>query len=260
MILRRLSQSLKEQNWMAIGIEFVLLVSGVFLGIQVANWNEERVDASRATAYLERIRDDINADLSNYQDRISFWSDVSAYGAKGLAYAETGEAKGATQWDLLLAYFQSSQVAEFYTTDATFEELKSAGELGLIKDTRFRYELSQYYSLGFNPLLTERPRYRENVRGIIPLEVQTYIWTACYSTSTLSVQKMLPCKSPLDEKAAVVIVDTIRNDKTLMQELRYWMSGMHVAALFANARIERATAVRASIDTKLGGSLQKDSP
>jgi hypothetical protein len=260
MILRRLSQSIKEQNWTAIVIEFILLVSGVFLGIQVANWNAERVDASRATAYLERIRDDINADLSNYQDRISFWSDVSAYGAKGLAYAETGETKGATQWDLLLAYFQSSQVAEFYTTDATFEELKSAGELGLIKDTRFRYELSQYYSLGFNPLLTERPRYRENVRGIIPLEVQTYIWTACYSTSTLSVQKMLPCKSPLDEKAAAVIVDAIRNDKTLMQELRYWMSGMHVAALFANARIERATAVRASIDALLGDSPKKDAP
>jgi hypothetical protein len=42
MILRRLSQSLKEQNWMAIAIEFVLLVLGVFLGIQVANWNAER--------------------------------------------------------------------------------------------------------------------------------------------------------------------------------------------------------------------------
>ncbi len=37
MILRRFSQSLKEQNWTAIGIEFVLLVLGVFLGIQVAN-------------------------------------------------------------------------------------------------------------------------------------------------------------------------------------------------------------------------------
>ena len=260
MILRRVIQHVKKQEWTAIWIDLVIVVVGVFIGIQVSNWNEERVDASRATAYLERIRDDINADLSNYQDRISFWSDVSAYGAKGLAYAETGDAKNATQWDLLLAYFQSSQVAEFYTTDATFEELKSAGELGLIKDTRFRYELSQYYSLGFNPLLTERPRYREHVRGIIPLEVQTYIWTACYSTSTLSVQKMLPCKSPLDEKTAAVIVDTIRNDKILMAELRYWMSGMHVAALFANARIERATAVRNAIDKKLGNSSKKNTP
>lgn len=71
---------------------------------------------------------------------------------------------------------------------------------------------------------------------------------------------MLPCKSPLDEKAAAVIVDSIRNDKALMAELRYWMSGMHVAALFANARIERATAVRNAIDTKLGDSSKKDVP
>lgn len=37
MILRRFAQNLKEQHWIAIGIEFVLLVSGVFRGIQVAN-------------------------------------------------------------------------------------------------------------------------------------------------------------------------------------------------------------------------------
>jgi len=43
MILRRLSQSLKTQNWTAIWIEFILLVSGVFLGIQVSNWNSERL-------------------------------------------------------------------------------------------------------------------------------------------------------------------------------------------------------------------------
>jgi len=39
MILSRLSHSLKEQNWTVIVVEFVLLVSGVFLGMQVANWN-----------------------------------------------------------------------------------------------------------------------------------------------------------------------------------------------------------------------------
>jgi hypothetical protein len=36
MILRRLTNALKEQNWTTILIEFVLLVSGVFLGIQAA--------------------------------------------------------------------------------------------------------------------------------------------------------------------------------------------------------------------------------
>jgi hypothetical protein len=44
MIFRRLAQHLREQNWTAIFIEFVLLVVGVFLGIQVANWNQARID------------------------------------------------------------------------------------------------------------------------------------------------------------------------------------------------------------------------
>lgn len=251
MILRRLSQSLKQQNWTAIWIEFILLVSGVFLGIQVSNWNADRVDRVRANANLQRIGADLDADIANYKDRMRFWGDVSMYGAKGLAYAETGDARGSTQWDLLLAYFQSSQVAEFYTTDSTFEELKSAGDLGLITDTGFRDALAQYYALGFNPLLTERPRYREHVRGIIPLATQEYIWTHCYSSDAKGGQRMLACKSPMDEVRATEIVDSIRKDPTIATELRYWMSSMHVAALFAKGRMQGATELRNTVDSKL---------
>ena len=50
MIMRRLAQSLKEQNWTAICVEFVLLVLGVFLGIQAANWNGQRAEDVRAQA------------------------------------------------------------------------------------------------------------------------------------------------------------------------------------------------------------------
>ena len=38
MILRRLAENLHAQNWTAIAIEFVLLVAGVFLGIQAQDW------------------------------------------------------------------------------------------------------------------------------------------------------------------------------------------------------------------------------
>ena len=48
MILRRLAQSLKEQNWTAITVEFALIALGVFLGIQAANWNEQRVEDAKA--------------------------------------------------------------------------------------------------------------------------------------------------------------------------------------------------------------------
>ena len=60
MILRGLARNLREQNWTAILVEFVLLVAGVFLGIQAANWNEQRAEDAKAQAYLARIREDLD--------------------------------------------------------------------------------------------------------------------------------------------------------------------------------------------------------
>src|SRR5688572_24090118 len=63
MILRRLSQALKAQNWTAITVEFVLLVGGVFLGIQVANWNAARIERSLEAKYLARLAEDVRGDI-----------------------------------------------------------------------------------------------------------------------------------------------------------------------------------------------------
>ncbi|MCY7354395.1 MAG: hypothetical protein LH470_04820 [Lysobacter sp.] len=59
MMLRRFAHSLREQNWAAIAIEFVLLVAGVFLGIQVANWNQDREDSIRAGRIAAALQRDL---------------------------------------------------------------------------------------------------------------------------------------------------------------------------------------------------------
>lgn len=251
MLLRRVIEHLRRQEWTAIAIDFVIVVVGVFIGIQVANWNEVRVNDARASGYLERIHNDLEADLSNYQDRIRFWAAVSDYGRKGLAYADTGRASSMTQWDLLLAYFQSSQVAEFVTTGTTYEELKSAGELGLITNIDLRNALGAYYTNAGNPALSERPAYRENVRGIIPLDVQLYIWANCYASDEQAKQELRGCASPITEERAAKIVKAIGSDKSLMAELRYWMSTMHVASLIGRDRVALARQVKASVDAEL---------
>lgn len=43
MLLRRIIEHVKAQNWTAIAIDFVIVVVGVFIGIQVSNWNDARV-------------------------------------------------------------------------------------------------------------------------------------------------------------------------------------------------------------------------
>jgi hypothetical protein len=68
MILRRFAEALKQQNWAAIAIEFVLLVAGVFLGIQVANWNGDRVERLQEQGLLIRLHDNFLESVSG-QDR-----------------------------------------------------------------------------------------------------------------------------------------------------------------------------------------------
>ena len=251
MLLRRVIRHVRNQEWAAIAIDFVIVVVGVFIGIQAANWNEARADQARGRGYLERIHSDLEADLANYQNRIRFWRAVSDYGRTGLAYADTGHLGNRTNWDLLLAYFQASQVAEFWTNSTTYDELRSAGELNLITNLKLRNALARYYTNAGNPALTERPAYREHVRGEIPIDVQLYIWTKCYGSNALGDQFLRNCPSPISEGAAAEIVNRIGGNRPLMSELRYWMSTMQVASQIGRDSMTLAKISLASVDEEL---------
>lgn len=251
MIFKRAVAKLRAQDWAAITIELFIVVLGVFIGVQASNLNEERADRARAQGYLERIEDDFDTDLANYRDRLRFWGRVSQFGSDGLRYAGSGESGGLTRWQLLLAYFQASQVAEFWTTSTTYDELKSAGELGLIRDIELRNSLATYYANSGNVVLTERPAYREHVRGIIPIDVQKYIWDRCYRSTRTGEQEMVACRSPIAEARAAQIVEKIATDTALMNQLRYWMSTMEVGRHIGRDQVALATQVRDAVRAEI---------
>src|SRR5512147_1389332 len=59
MLLRRVIEHVREQNWTAIAIDFVIVVIGVFVGIQVSNWNEARVERQLVRGHLTEIAGDL---------------------------------------------------------------------------------------------------------------------------------------------------------------------------------------------------------
>lgn len=63
MLLRRVIEHVREQSWTAIAIDFVIVVIGVFVGIQVANWNEERVERQLVRGHLTEIAEDLRTYL-----------------------------------------------------------------------------------------------------------------------------------------------------------------------------------------------------
>ncbi len=232
MILRRLANALKEQNWTTILIEFVLLVSGVFLGIQAANWNERRPEDVKAQAYLARIRVNLEADVLSIERREAMWRQVVAYGKGAIRYAESGELVEGSAWKTVLAFYQASQLWQWVTSDSTYQEMRSGGELGLIRDQGLRDELSQYYlenGSGTAYLFMLQPEYRKLVRGLTPSVVADHIWAKCWQQPRPAEQYLLDCDSPISEAEAQAVLEGYMRDPALLKELRFWVANQGVA-------------------------------
>lgn len=58
MLLRRITQHVQDQNWFAVFIDFLIVVVGVFIGIQVANWNAAQSDKIQEAAILQQLNDE----------------------------------------------------------------------------------------------------------------------------------------------------------------------------------------------------------
>ena len=234
MILRRVIQHVKKQEWTAIGIDLVIVVVGVFIGIQVANWNTARTDDVRAQAYLASIKDNLRSDIKSIERRTVFWRKVGDYGQDAIRYSETGELVDGSAWKTVLSFYQASQVWPWTGNDTTYQELLNAGELNMIKDENLRTRLSAYYREGSSDevgyLLTMIPEYRKMVRGMSPSVVSNQIWVKCHYQPNFDEQFLPDCESPMSEAEAQAVLDTYTRDPKLLSELRFWVTNQEVAS------------------------------
>lgn len=195
MILRRITQHLKNQQWTAIGIELVIVILGVFIGTQVSNWNASRHEDARAREALARIQADLQTDLRTIDLRMAFWPWVPS--------------------------------------DATYQELRSAGELELIRDKSLRADISLYYAEGSGSnvgyIMAFQPEYRRIVRGLTPAVASNQVWAKCWSQPSQTEQRLLDCASPMPEAEAQAVLDGYLKNPDLLGELRFWMASQGVA-------------------------------
>ena len=70
MILRRIKAHVEKENWFAVGIDFLIVVVGVFIGIQVANWNEARQDYQAYEKAHNRMVDEINRNIASAKNSV----------------------------------------------------------------------------------------------------------------------------------------------------------------------------------------------
>jgi hypothetical protein len=132
----RIARRLRDHDWVGALIDLVIVVAGILIALQLNNWNQDRIDAKRKHAYLGRIVVDLDTDLRVNGNRERFLTQVRRYGEHALAHAETGALVEGSAWKTVLAYFQAGQFYAYSRESNAFDEMRDAGDLGLIGEPR----------------------------------------------------------------------------------------------------------------------------
>ncbi|MCP2671029.1 hypothetical protein NHF40_08840 [Maricaulaceae bacterium EIL42A08] len=59
MILQNLTKAIRDQNWFAVGVEFLIVIAGVVIGFQIQGWNENRADRFEERSLLMRLHAEV---------------------------------------------------------------------------------------------------------------------------------------------------------------------------------------------------------
>jgi hypothetical protein len=141
MIPRRFLESVKRHDWFAVATEFVIVVLGIFIGLQASLWVQTRQDVETERRYLERLLADSDANVRALEQAIGV-NDRKAATLSSLAVALENGGTVPSQPEL------SNVMCRWFIQPAvnvrrgTYVELVSSGRLALLRDENLRSRLA----------------------------------------------------------------------------------------------------------------------
>ena len=163
MILRRIAEGIKNQDWFVVLIEIFIVVIGIYLGLQVDDWNKARQDREDEKLFIIQFHDDLllsEALASRVQDRrLTLLVDLVSAAA---AVFDRPERKSLTQEECTAignSRFFNIVISDF----PSLTELQNSGRLGIIRSKTLRLAI------------VELQQKADALRDIVPLQTAVRI-------------------------------------------------------------------------------------
>jgi len=225
MVVRRFRDHVAEHNWFAVAVDFLIVVAGVFVGIQASNWNQARLNRAEGRAYRAMLIDDLEVNQHDLGVRKRYYEWVRGEGLKTLAALdEPGSSLGG---QFLVDAYQTSQIIPWSLQRNTYDQITAAGQMELVGDTYLRDRISNYYvdsDVTGKNIESVMP-YHDIIRRALPYAVQYRIRTFCgekigenaRGESEMTIPER--CTMELDPALLRKAVDQVRNTPALELDL-----------------------------------------
>lgn len=132
--IRRIAKHITERDWSTLSIEMLVLVVGVFLGIQAVNWDDARRDRDDEANFLKQLRVDV-ASAEALSNQIGQYRVEHRAHLRSALDVLFGRSDRNTLTALECQAIHTSAYINMPFVDiGSFDELSSSGRIGIIRD------------------------------------------------------------------------------------------------------------------------------
>jgi len=232
-----------------------VVILGIFVGLQVTDWNEGRKAARLSEEYRASLLADLSADQVTAEKRALYFETAQAYGTQALAHLDSPTRQVSTEEAaaLVTAFMLASTVWDYRQPRSTFEDLKATGNLALLGDMGLRIELAAYYVTTDQKSVQWElvPEYRHHVRSLIPAEAQRRIMGTCETLLGTGFSELVlrpDCQVDLTPWDVRAVLAAIAASPGMHADLTFWMSQLRLKIELYRDQINVARKMRTRVE------------
>lgn len=143
MFLRRITRHVKDQNWFAVALDFIIVVVGILIAFQITSWNETRQSHAAERALVERLNNEFDTLEDVLEQRLERGEQLVSGTADLITLIRQGDEpqdKETVKRLLLLASRYNAPVA----SPTVFSDALQSGRLSNLRDEALRDALNDY--------------------------------------------------------------------------------------------------------------------
>lgn len=144
MLLRRVYQDLRSQNWIGFGIDLAIVVLGIFLGLQASQWYEHRQEVGMERGILERLGEDFEAIATGAQSAVQFHQEQIAALEQMQDALRDGKVNPGVEAQFLTGLSDAMGYDLGPGRSGTYVEILSSGGFRLLRSQELRKALTEY--------------------------------------------------------------------------------------------------------------------
>lgn len=240
MLLRRIIAHFRKQEWTAIGIDFAIVVIGVFIATQVADWSAGEADKRRGRVYLTQLTADMEQDKRGLEWIHDYYDEVYEGAVRANALLEQ---PNPDPRELVISAYRGTEYMYYATTTSTWNQIVSSGDMALIP-SEVRAAIEDYLRYNSSRDVEQRfgsSAYRQIVRRLISHEVQDALRARCSEQNDASggiTNFPATCDlSGVDNAQILASARALQQNPQVLLDLRYQISDLAAS----RANIERHT-------------------